>query len=96
MSLSYVGYSKFSGWEAATFLEIQRQHNYAPFVSAQMYYSLLGRHIEYEIVPFLQHSGQGLLVYSPLTGGFLSGKYTGENQGRDEGRLVRLSLHALR
>lgn len=84
----YVGHSNFSGWEAATFLQIQHQHNYAPFVSAQMYYSLLGRHIEYEIVPFLRHSGQGLLVYSPLAGGFLSGKYTREKQGRDEGRLA--------
>jgi aryl-alcohol dehydrogenase-like predicted oxidoreductase len=84
----YEGYSNFSGWEAATFLEIQRQHNYAPVVSAQMYYSLLGRRIEYEIVPFLQHSGQGLLVYSPLVGGFLSGKYTRENKGRDEGWLA--------
>jgi len=84
----YVGYSNFSGWEAATLLEIQRQHNYAPFVSAQMYYSLLGRHIEYEIVPFLQHSGQGLLVYSPLAGGFLSGKYMRENMSGNEGRLA--------
>jgi aryl-alcohol dehydrogenase-like predicted oxidoreductase len=74
----YVGYSNFSGWEAATLLHIQRQHNYAPFVSAQMYYSLVGRHIEYELVPFLHYSGHGLLVYSPLAGGFLSVKYTRE------------------
>jgi aryl-alcohol dehydrogenase-like predicted oxidoreductase len=84
----YIGYSNFSGWEAATFLGMQHQHNYAPLVSAQMYYSLLGRHIEYEIVPFLQYSGQGLLVYSPLAGGFLSGKYTRENASGSEGRLA--------
>ena len=91
----YVGYSNFSGWQAATMLEIQRQHAYAPFVSAQMYYSLLGRHIEYEIVPFLQHAGLGLLVWSPLAGGFLSGKYTHENPAGDNGRLASLDILSL-
>lgn len=84
----YIGYSNFGGWQAATFLAIQRQHQYAPFVSAQMYYSLLGRDIEYEIVPFLQHTGLGLLIWSPLAGGFLSGKYTRENPAGNEGRLA--------
>jgi aryl-alcohol dehydrogenase-like predicted oxidoreductase len=73
-------------------LEIQRQHNYTQFVSAQMHYSLLGRHIEYEIVPFLQHTELGLLVWSPLAGGFLSGKYTRENPTGDNGRLASLDM----
>jgi aryl-alcohol dehydrogenase-like predicted oxidoreductase len=84
----YVGYSNLGGWQAATFLAIQQQHNYAPFVSAQMYYSLLGRDIEYGIVPFLQHAGLGLLVWSPLAGGFLSGKYTRDNPTVNDGRLA--------
>jgi aryl-alcohol dehydrogenase-like predicted oxidoreductase len=84
----YVGYSNFSGWQAATFLATQHQHRYVPFVSAQMYYSLVGRDIEYEIVPFLQHAGLGLLVWSPLAGGFLSGKYTREKPTGNDGRLA--------
>jgi aryl-alcohol dehydrogenase-like predicted oxidoreductase len=84
----YIGFSNFSEWQAATFLAIQHQHNYAPFVSAQMYYSLLGRDIEYGVVPFLQHAGLGLLVWSPLAGGFLSGKYSRENPTGNDGRLA--------
>ncbi|HZR42763.1 MAG TPA: aldo/keto reductase [Ktedonobacteraceae bacterium] len=83
----YAGYSNLSDWQAATFLATQRQHGYAPFVSAQMYYSLLGRGIEYGVVPFLRHEGLGLLVWSPLAGGFLSGKYTREHPEVSDGRL---------
>jgi aryl-alcohol dehydrogenase-like predicted oxidoreductase len=60
-----------------------------------MSYSLLNRGIEHEIVPFSQHTDLGLLTYSPLAGGLLSGKYTRENptgnvDGRDgrDGRLA--------
>ncbi len=49
------------------------------FVSAQVCYSLLGRDIEHEIAPFARHAGIGIMVWSPLAGGFLSGKYTGED-----------------
>lgn len=91
----YVGYSNFGGWQAARFLAIQHQHQYASFVSAQMYYSLLGRDIEYEIVSFLQHTGLGLLVWSPLAGGFLSGKYTRENPGGNDGRLASFDYLSL-
>ncbi len=92
----YGGYSNFSGWQMSQFLAIQQQHQYAPFVSTQMHYSLLGRGIEYEIVPFLQHAGLGLLTYSPLAGGFLSGKYTRDNptgtvDGQD-GRMASFDI----
>lgn len=91
----YVGYSNLGDWQAATFLAAQRQHNYAPFVAAQMYYSLLGRDIEYGAVPFLRHEGLGLLVWSPLAGGFLSGKYTGEHVEGNSGRLVSFDYLSL-
>jgi aryl-alcohol dehydrogenase-like predicted oxidoreductase len=88
----YVGFSNFAVWQAATMLEIQHQHNYASFASAQMYYSLVGRDIEYEIVPFLRHAGLGLLVWSPLAGGFLSGKYTRESLTSTNGRMAYLDM----
>ena len=84
----YAGYSNLSDWQAATFLATQRQYGYAPLVSAQMYYSLLGRDIEYGVVPFLRHEELGLLVWSPLAGGFLSGKYTRELTKASSGRLA--------
>jgi aryl-alcohol dehydrogenase-like predicted oxidoreductase len=57
-----------------------------------MSYSLVGRDIEYEIVPFLQEAGLGLLVWSPLAGGFLTGKYTRENPTGDNGRLASFDI----
>jgi aryl-alcohol dehydrogenase-like predicted oxidoreductase len=83
----YVGFSNYPAWKAAVALGIQRLHNYAPFVSAQVYYSLLGRDIERDIVPFVAHAGIGVMVWSPLAGGFLSGKYTRERPNGGGGRL---------
>jgi aryl-alcohol dehydrogenase-like predicted oxidoreductase len=87
----YVGYSNLAAWQAASLLATQRQHGHTPLVSAQMYYSLLGRDIEYGTTPFLRHEGLGLLVWSPLAGGFLSGKYTNNQDTREsstDGRLA--------
>lgn len=72
----YVGFSNFPAWKAALMLGIQQVNGYARFVAAQMYYSLLGRDIEHEMVPFVEDTGIGILVWSPLASGFLSGKYT--------------------
>ncbi len=83
----YVGYSNFSAWQSAKFLGIQKQNNYSPFVAAQMYYSLLGRDLEYEIAPFCQDAGIGIVVWSPLAGGFLTGRYTREDPKGGGGRL---------
>jgi aryl-alcohol dehydrogenase-like predicted oxidoreductase len=84
----YIGYSNFSAWQSAKFLGIQQQHNYSPFVAAQMYYSLVGRDIENEIVPFCTDAGVGIVVWSPLAGGFLSGRYTRKDPTGGKGRLA--------
>jgi aryl-alcohol dehydrogenase-like predicted oxidoreductase len=60
-----------------------------------MYYSLLGRDIEYGVTPFLRHEGLGLLVWSPLAGGFLSGKYTREHPQISDGRLASFDYLSL-
>jgi aryl-alcohol dehydrogenase-like predicted oxidoreductase len=57
-----------------------------------MYYSLLGRDVEHEVVPFMQYSGIGMTVWSPLAGGFLSGKYTRDNLKSSENRLSGFDL----
>ena len=84
----YVGYSNFSAWQSAKAVGIQERHNYARFVAAQMYYSLLGRDLEYEIAPFCADAGIGVVVWSPLAGGLLTGRYTRQDPGGGKGRLA--------
>jgi len=83
----YVGFSNFAAWQAAKFLGLQKQYNYSPFISAQMYYSLVGRDLEHEIAPFCQDAGIGIMVWSPLAGGFLTGRYTRQDPSGGRGRL---------
>jgi aryl-alcohol dehydrogenase-like predicted oxidoreductase len=75
----YVGFSNWPAWQAGSALAIQKERGWAAFTSAQMYYSLLTRDLEHEFVPFLRATGTGMNVWSPLAGGFLSGKYTRES-----------------
>ena len=74
-----VGFSNFPAWKAAKMLSIQEQLGFSRFITTQVYYSLRGRDLEHEIVPFVEDAKLGVLVWSPLAGGFLSGKYTRNN-----------------
>ena len=71
----YAGVSNFTGWQLAKSVEHQRGHGYPPFVSTQMEYSLLQRGIEREVVPAALDAGIGILPWSPLGRGVLTGKY---------------------
>lgn len=71
----YVGASNFSGWHLMKAMETARSHNFVPLVSQQIYYSLQSRDVENELVPISLDQGLGILVWSPLAGGLLSGKY---------------------
>ena len=82
----YIGFSNWSAWKVAAALELQKANGWAQFTHGQMHYSLIGRDIERDIVPMMQHYGLGLTVWSPLTSGFLSGKYTRENLTSPDGR----------
>jgi aryl-alcohol dehydrogenase-like predicted oxidoreductase len=75
----YLGFSNWSAWKVAAALEIQRANGLAPFTHGQMYYSLLGRDVERDVIPMMRRYGLGLTVWSPLASGFLSGKYTRES-----------------
>jgi aryl-alcohol dehydrogenase-like predicted oxidoreductase len=72
----YLGFSNYMAWQAAIALGIQKAEHLEPFVTAQMYYSLVGRDLEHEFISFAKYTGIGILVWSPLAGGFLSGKYS--------------------
>jgi aryl-alcohol dehydrogenase-like predicted oxidoreductase len=84
----YIGFSNWPAWLVAKAIGIQRMNAWAEFEAAEMYYSLLSRDIEHEIVPLALDAGIGIMVWSPLTGGFLSGKYSRENPKGDGGRLT--------
>lgn len=72
----YLGFSNWSAWKVAAACELQKANGWAPFTHGQMYYSLLGRDVERDVIPMMRRYGLGLTVWSPLASGFLSGKYT--------------------
>ncbi len=80
----YIGCSNLPAWELMKALGTSRAQNLERFKCTQSFYSLAGREIERDTIPLLQDQGLGLLVWSPLAGGFLSGKFTrdGEGSGR--------------
>jgi aryl-alcohol dehydrogenase-like predicted oxidoreductase len=80
----YVGVSNWAAWQVAKALGIAERLGLARFESLQAYYSVAGRDLERELIPMLQSEGLSLLVWSPLAGGLLSGKYT-DDKGLEEG-----------
>jgi aryl-alcohol dehydrogenase-like predicted oxidoreductase len=83
----YIGCSNLAAWQIMKAQGISAQNHLSKFVSLQAYYTLAGRELEREIVPLLLDQNIGLMVWSPLAGGFLSGKY-GRNKETKEGRRV--------
>jgi len=75
----YLGFSNWSAWRVAAALEMQKANGLARFTHGQMHYSLLGRDVERDVVPMMRRYGLGMTVWSPLSSGFLSGKYTRES-----------------
>src|SRR5271170_3164473 len=75
----YIGLSNFMSWQAATAVMLQERLGLEKYVTAQMYYSLVGRGLEHEFQSFAEYHNIGLLVWSPLAGGFLTGKYSRAN-----------------
>ncbi|MBL8155003.1 MAG: aldo/keto reductase [Anaerolineae bacterium] len=71
----HIGLSNYYAWQAAIALGMQQQMGLEPYVTAQMYYGLAGRDLEHDWLPFAEYTGMGILVWSTLAGGFLSGKY---------------------
>jgi len=76
----YIGVSNWLGWKIAKALALSEFKNLARFDTLQAYYSIAGRDLERDIVPLLEAEKTGLLVWSPLAGGLLSGKFSRENQ----------------
>jgi len=88
----YVGVSNWAAWQIAKALGIAERKNLAPFRSLQAYYTVAGRDLEREIVPMLTSEKMGLMVWSPLAGGLLSGKYDRDNQTSGDGRRANFDF----
>ncbi|HET7130645.1 MAG TPA: aldo/keto reductase [Gammaproteobacteria bacterium] len=81
----YLGFSNWPAWLAAKAAGLQRARGGSPFRAAEMYYSLVGRDLEHDLVPFCLDAGIGVMAWSPLAGGFLSGKYTRDKPKGESG-----------
>lgn len=77
----YIGLSNWAAWQVMRAVGLIEMRKLAPIVSLQAYYTLAGRDLEREIVPMLRSERIGLMVWSPLAGGILSGKYDREGKG---------------
>jgi len=87
----YIGCSNLAAWQIMKALGVSAQQHLAKFVSLQAYYTIAGRDLEREVVSMLLDQKLGLMVWSPLAGGFLSGKYTREANA-EEGRRVNFDF----
>jgi aryl-alcohol dehydrogenase-like predicted oxidoreductase len=84
----YVGVSNWAAWQIVKALGIAERLGLARFESLQAYYTVAGRDIERELIPMLCSEGLGLMVWSPLAGGLLSGKYGREQQAEEGSRRI--------
>ena len=82
----YVGCSNWPAWKMMKAHGIADQRGYARFETVQAYYSIAGRDLEREIVPMMEDQGMGLMVWSPMAGGLLSGKFARDTAGPNGAR----------
>lgn len=83
----YIGASNFFAWQLMKLSALSEKYGWEKFISLQAFYSLLGRDIEYEQVPFCVEEGLGIIIWSPLHGGILTGKYKDENKWPEGTRI---------
>jgi aryl-alcohol dehydrogenase-like predicted oxidoreductase len=84
----YIGLCNLAAWQVMKALAISEQRGWARFESVQAYYTIAGRDLERELVPLMQDQTLGLMVWSPLAGGLLSGKFRADDQGPAGARRV--------
>lgn len=88
----YVGISNWAAWQITKALGISERLGLARFESLQAHYTIAGRDLERELIPMLHSEGLGLMVWSPLAGGLLSGKYGREQQGEEGSRRTNFDF----
>ena len=88
----YIGFCNLPAWRVMKAISISERRGFPSFVSAQMYYTIAGRDIEREIVPLCQEEGLGILPWSPLAGGLLTGKFTKSGEGPADSRRAQFDF----
>jgi aryl-alcohol dehydrogenase-like predicted oxidoreductase len=88
----YIGCSNLAAWQLMKSLWVSDIYNLHRFESLQAYYTIAGRDLEREIVPLLQDQNLGLMVWSPLAGGLISGKYDRDGKGPGGARRVEFDF----
>ncbi len=82
----YIGCSNLTAWQLMKALGISDKHGLARFESIQSYYTIAGRDLEREVIPLVQDQQVGVMVWSPLAGGLLSGKFSRDSDGPQDAR----------
>jgi len=88
----YIGASNFTAWQLMKSLWVSDKHNYARFDCLQPQYSLISREIEREILPLCRYENVGVIPWSPLGGGFLTGKYRSGQRPPEDSRLAKMDM----
>ncbi|WP_010186036.1 aldo/keto reductase [Sphingomonas sp. PAMC 26605] len=88
----YIGVSNWAAWQIVKALGISERLGLHRFASLQAYYTIASRDLEREIVPMLDSEEVGLMVWSPLAGGFLSGKYDRADESKTDGRRAQFDF----
>lgn len=88
----YIGCSNLAAWQVMKAIGVSNLRNFVPFVSVQAYYSLIGRDIERELIPVIKDQNLGLMIWSPLAGGFLSGKFDRNGSSDSDARRTKMDF----
>ena len=88
----YIGVSNHAAWQMMKALAISEKHSWARFESIQAYYSIAGRDLERDVIPFAQDQNLGIMVWSPMAGGFLSGKFRRDGSGPGDARRSKFDF----
>jgi len=88
----YIGLCNMAAWQIMKGLGISEHRGWARFAAAQAYYSIAGRDLEREVLPLLCDQGLGLMVWSPLAGGLLTGKFAPDGKGPEGSRRSKFDF----
>ena len=88
----YIGASNMAAWQLMKAVGYSTYNHLEKFVSLQAYYTIAGRDLERELIPLLNDQKLGLMVWSPLAGGLLSGKYSRDEQNKEGGRRANFDF----
>jgi aryl-alcohol dehydrogenase-like predicted oxidoreductase len=88
----YIGCSNMAAWQIMKAVDYSSYNRLSRFISLQAYYTIAGRDIEREIIPLLKDQQIGLMVWSPLAGGFLSGKFKRNGEGNQDARRTNFDF----